>query len=63
MTFGILYYTIGMKIGAHKHLSELWAQLFQKNLGTCRLAIKLEETLSTSDHNNALMPLLITALR
>ena len=37
---------------------ELWAQLFEENLGTCRLAIKLEET-QTCSH----IRLLIIAVR
>ena len=36
------------KLGHMNIFLELWAQLFQKNLGTRLLAIKLEETLGAA---------------
>ena len=44
MTFGTLQYWIGTKLGHINIFLEFWAQWFKKNLGTQRLAIKLEET-------------------
>ena len=42
-----VYYNTGLvqNLGHLNIFLELWAQLFQENLGTCRLAIKLEGTL------------------
>ena len=50
MTFGILYTkynTVLVQNLGHLHVFlELWAQFFRENLGTRRLAIKLEKALS-----------------
>ena len=47
MTFDIVEQRIGKKFTTHKIFFEHWAQLFQENLGTCRLALKLEGTLQS----------------
>ena len=43
----LVYFNTGLVriLGHIDVFLELWAQLFQENLGTCRLAIKLEGTL------------------
>ena len=37
-----------MQFRAHKHIPQLWVQLFQENLGTGQIAKKLEGTLRTT---------------
>ena len=44
MTFGILKTGLVQNLGHINVFLEVWAQLFKENLGTCRLAIKLEGT-------------------
>ena len=49
--YGVWYtFNIGLiqNLGYINVCFELWAQLFQENLGTCRLAKKLEGTLPTA---------------
>ena len=47
MTFRISYFNTQLvqKLGHINIFLELWAELFQENLGTGQLAIKLEGTL------------------
>ena len=44
MTFGVLNTGLVQNLGHINVFLELWAQLYKENLGTCRLAIKLEGT-------------------
>ena len=44
MTFGVLNTGLVQNLGHINIFLELWAQLYKENLGTRRLAIKLEET-------------------